>query len=55
MTTTFATQTWRVAPAAAFAREYVTPNGRDASDAQTAYSLAIVYDLVGGDAQSLRG
>jgi alpha-L-rhamnosidase len=31
----------------AFAREYVTPNGRLASDAQTAYALAIVYDLVG--------
>jgi alpha-L-rhamnosidase len=29
----------------AFAREYVTPNGRLASDAQTAYALAIVYDL----------
>jgi alpha-L-rhamnosidase len=34
----------------AFAREYVTPNGRVASDAQTAYALAIVYDLVGDDA-----
>ena len=36
----------------AFAQEYVTPNGRVASDTQTAYSLAIVYDLVGGDAQT---
>jgi alpha-L-rhamnosidase len=35
----------------AFAREYVTPSGRVASDAQTAYSLAIAYDLVGDDAQ----
>jgi alpha-L-rhamnosidase len=30
---------------AAFAREYVTPAGRLASDAQTAYALAIVYGL----------
>ena len=30
----------------AFAREFVTPSGRLASDAQTAYSLAIVYDLL---------
>jgi alpha-L-rhamnosidase len=30
----------------AFAREYVTPNGRLASDAQTAYALAIHYGLV---------
>jgi alpha-L-rhamnosidase len=34
---------------AAFAREYVTPSGRLASDAQTAYALAIVYDLLGDD------
>jgi alpha-L-rhamnosidase len=33
----------------AFAREYVTPNGRLASDAQTAYALAIAYDLFGAD------
>jgi alpha-L-rhamnosidase len=30
----------------AFAKEYVTPNGRLASDAQTAYALAIRYHLV---------
>ena len=35
----------------AFAQEYVTPNGRVASDAQTAYALSIVYDLTGNDAQ----
>lgn len=33
----------------AFAREYVTPSGRLASDAQTAYALAIVYDLLGDE------
>ena len=38
----------------AFSREYVTPNGRLASDAQTAYSLAILYDLVGDDVQRAR-
>ena len=31
---------------AAFAREYVTPSGRLASDAQTAYALAIAYALL---------
>jgi alpha-L-rhamnosidase len=36
---------------AAFASEYVTPNGRLASDAQTAYSLAVVYDLLANAAQ----
>ncbi len=35
----------------AFASEYVTPSGRVVSDAQTAYSLAIAYDLVGDDDQ----
>ncbi len=34
-----------------FAREYVTPNGRLASDAQTAYALAICWDLLADDAQ----
>jgi alpha-L-rhamnosidase len=33
----------------AFAREYVTPNGRLASDAQTAYAIAIAWDLIPGD------
>ncbi len=36
---------------AAFEREYVTPNGRLASDAQTAYALAIVYGLLASDEQ----
>ncbi len=31
---------------AAFAREYVTPNGRLMNDAETAYALAIVFDLL---------
>jgi alpha-L-rhamnosidase len=31
---------------AAFAREYVTPNGRIASDSQTAYALALQFDLL---------
>jgi alpha-L-rhamnosidase len=35
----------------AFSHEYVTPNGRLASDSQTAYALAVVYDLAGGDDQ----
>jgi len=30
---------------AAFAREYITPSGRLMSDAETAYALAIVFDL----------
>jgi alpha-L-rhamnosidase len=32
---------------AAFAAEYVTPNGRLVSDSQTAYTLAICFDLLG--------
>jgi alpha-L-rhamnosidase len=39
---------------AAFAREYVTPNGRLASDTQTAYALAIVYGLLGSEEQQDR-
>ena len=39
---------------AAFAREYVTPSGRLASDAQTAYSLAIAYGLLPSDEQRTR-
>ena len=35
----------------AFAAEYVLPDGRLTSDAQTAYSLAITFDLIPGDAQ----
>lgn len=31
---------------AAFAREYVTPSGRMMSDAETAYALAIAFDLL---------
>ncbi|GLH99547.1 alpha-L-rhamnosidase [Phytohabitans aurantiacus] len=31
---------------AAFAREYVTPSGRVASDSQTAYALALRFDLL---------
>lgn len=31
---------------AAFVREYVTPSGRLMSDAETAYSLALVFDLL---------
>ena len=31
---------------AAFAREYITPSGRLMSDAETAYSLALVFDLL---------
>ena len=38
---------------AAFTREYVTPNGRLASDAQTAYSLAIAYALFDAAEQRL--
>jgi alpha-L-rhamnosidase len=33
---------------AAFAREYVTPNGRIASDSQTAYALALEFALLAG-------
>jgi alpha-L-rhamnosidase len=39
---------------AAFAREYVTPSGRLASDAQTAYALAIVFRLFSSEAQPAR-
>jgi alpha-L-rhamnosidase len=31
---------------AAFAREYITPSGRMMSDAETAYALALVFDLI---------
>ncbi len=41
----------RLAPR--FTREYVTPNGRLASDAQTAYSLAIAYALFDAAEQRL--
>lgn len=36
------------AVAEAFAAEYILPNGRMTSDAQTAYALAIVFDLFPG-------
>jgi alpha-L-rhamnosidase len=39
---------------AAFAREYVTPNGRVASDSQTAYALALEFDLLTGEAERRR-
>ena len=39
---------------AAFLREYVTPNGRVASDSQTAYALALEFDLLPGDAERER-
>ena len=39
---------------AAFAHEYVAPSGRLASDAQTAYALAIAYDLFGSTEQRAR-
>jgi len=39
---------------AAFAREYVTPSGRLASDAQTAYALAIAYGLLNTEEQRTR-
>jgi alpha-L-rhamnosidase len=39
--------------AAAFAAEYVSPNGRLVSDSQTAYTLAIGFDLL-GPAQRVR-
>jgi alpha-L-rhamnosidase len=39
---------------AAFRREYVTPNGRLASDSQTAYALALLFDLLDGDEQRAR-
>jgi alpha-L-rhamnosidase len=40
---------------AAFRREYVTPSGRLASDAQTAYALAIGFDLLEADQRSRAG
>ncbi|HEU5308341.1 MAG TPA: glycoside hydrolase family 78 protein [Acidimicrobiia bacterium] len=39
---------------AAFAHEYVTPSGRLASDAQTAYALAIAFRLLHSDIQRSR-
>ena len=36
---------------AAFAAEYVLPDGRMTSDAQTAYALAIAFDLIPDDAR----
>jgi len=36
----------------AFAREYITPSGRLMSDAETAYALAIVFDLLSTPKQS---
>lgn len=39
---------------AAFRREYVTPAGRMASDSQTAYALAIMFDLLESEAQRER-
>jgi alpha-L-rhamnosidase len=38
----------------AFEREYVTPAGRLAADTQTAYALALRYDLLPTEAQRLR-
>ncbi len=40
---------------AAFRHEYVTGGGRLASDAQTAYALAIVFDLLDGDELAAAG
>jgi alpha-L-rhamnosidase len=39
---------------AAFRKEYITPNGRMASDTQTAYALGIMFDLFETDAQRER-
>lgn len=39
----------------AFLAEYVTPAGRMVSDAQTAYSLAIVFDIVGPEQRQALG
>jgi alpha-L-rhamnosidase len=39
----------------AFAKEYATPNGRLASDAQTAYAIAIHWDLLDGAAREHAG
>ncbi len=38
----------------AFNREYVTPNGRLMSDAQTAYALAIEFDLLPEETQKIQ-
>jgi alpha-L-rhamnosidase len=38
----------------AFVREYVTPNGRMASDSQTAYALALVFGLLDNEEQHAR-
>ncbi len=38
----------------AFAREYVTPNGRVASDSETAYALALRFDLLPDGAMRAR-
>lgn len=40
--------------AAAFRREFVTPSGRIASDTQTAYALAIMFDLLETEEQRQR-
>jgi alpha-L-rhamnosidase len=39
---------------AAFVREYITPSGRLMSDAETAYALALVFDLLPTDEQRQR-
>lgn len=39
----------------AFVAEYVTTSGRMVSDAQTAYSLAIVFDMVDGESRQALG
>lgn len=39
----------------AFCRAHLKPDGRLSSDAQTAYALAIVFDLLPGDARSRAG
>ncbi|WP_216326472.1 alpha-L-rhamnosidase [Deinococcus aestuarii] len=39
---------------AAFARRYVTPDGRMMSDAVTAYTLALSFDLLSGEAQRVQ-
>jgi alpha-L-rhamnosidase len=40
---------------AAFQREYVTPNGRLASDTTTAYSLALTFDLLTAEQRIIAG
>ena len=39
----------------AFAREYVTPNGRLMNDAETAYALALVFDLLSAEQRQHAG